>query len=89
MADIIHARIVPKIEWNATLLNSLTASSVPATRTPISLPADQDCIETIWNTTGRFHKQDLAIEQFKQIYESDIGYRDVAAKVDAYYSSSS
>jgi tetratricopeptide (TPR) repeat protein len=30
-------------------------------------------------------KPDEAIEQFKQIYEADIGYRDVAAKVDAYY----
>ncbi len=30
-------------------------------------------------------KADEAIEQFKQIYEADIGYRDVAAKVDAYY----
>jgi tetratricopeptide (TPR) repeat protein len=31
-------------------------------------------------------KKEEAIEQFKQIYETDIGYRDVAAKVDAYYS---
>jgi len=30
-------------------------------------------------------KADEAIEQFKQIYEVDIGYKDVAAKVDAYY----
>jgi len=30
-------------------------------------------------------KKEDAIEQFKQIYEADIGYRDVAAKVDAYY----
>jgi tetratricopeptide (TPR) repeat protein len=30
-------------------------------------------------------KPDEAIEQFKQIYETDIGYKDVAAKVDAYY----
>ncbi len=30
-------------------------------------------------------KPDQAIEQFKQIYESDIGFKDVAAKVDAYY----
>ena len=28
-----------------------------------------------------------AIEQFKQIYEQDIGYRDVMTKVDAYYAS--
>ena len=30
-------------------------------------------------------KTDDAIEQFKQIYEADIGYKDVSAKVDAYY----
>ena len=30
-------------------------------------------------------KADQAIEQFKIIYETDIGYKDVAAKVDAYY----
>ena len=32
-------------------------------------------------------KKEDAIEQFKIIYETDIGYRDVAAKVDAYYAS--
>lgn len=31
-------------------------------------------------------KTQEAIEQFKLIYENDIGYKDVAAKVDAYYS---
>jgi tetratricopeptide (TPR) repeat protein len=30
-------------------------------------------------------KTDEAIEQFKQVYEADIGYKDVSAKVDAYY----
>ena len=30
-------------------------------------------------------KREEAIEQFKQIYETDISYRDVAAKVDAFY----
>jgi hypothetical protein len=30
-------------------------------------------------------KVEEAIEQFKQIYEIDIGYKDVSAKVDAYY----
>ncbi|HEY0550950.1 MAG TPA: tetratricopeptide repeat protein [Verrucomicrobiae bacterium] len=33
----------------------------------------------------KMNKPDEAIEQFKQIYEADIGYRDVSAKVDAYY----
>ena len=30
-------------------------------------------------------KTEEAMDQFKQIYESDISYKDVAAKVDAYY----
>jgi tetratricopeptide (TPR) repeat protein len=30
-------------------------------------------------------KLEEAIEHFKQIYEIDIGYKDVAAKIDAYY----
>jgi tetratricopeptide (TPR) repeat protein len=30
-------------------------------------------------------KKEEAVEQFKQIYESDISYKDVAAKVDAFY----
>ena len=32
-------------------------------------------------------KKEEAIEQLKQVYEVDIGYKDVAAKVDAYYGS--
>jgi tetratricopeptide (TPR) repeat protein len=30
-------------------------------------------------------KKEDAVEQFKIIYETDIGYRDIAAKVDAFY----
>jgi len=37
----------------------------------------------VLETMGR---KEEAIEQFKLIYETDIGYKDVAAKVDAYYS---
>ena len=32
-------------------------------------------------------KKEEAMEQLKQIYEVDISYKDVAAKVDAYYAS--
>jgi hypothetical protein len=31
-------------------------------------------------------KREEAIEQFKLIYEVDSGYRDVSARVDAFYS---
>ncbi len=36
----------------------------------------------------KMKKPEEAMEQFKLIYEADIGYKDVAARVDAYYSKS-
>src|SRR3989454_5439354 len=45
----------------------------------------KDLIYQLGCVLEKMGKADEAIEQFKQIYEIDIGYRDVAAKVDAYY----
>jgi tetratricopeptide (TPR) repeat protein len=49
---------------------------------------DEEKKELLYNlgcVLENMNKREEAIEQFKQIYEADIGYRDVAAKVDAYY----
>jgi len=32
-------------------------------------------------------ERELAIDQFKAVYEEDIGYKDVTAKVDTYWES--
>jgi tetratricopeptide (TPR) repeat protein len=45
----------------------------------------KDLIYQLGSVLESMDKKEDAIEQFKQIYETDIGYRDVAAKVDAYY----
>jgi tetratricopeptide (TPR) repeat protein len=45
----------------------------------------KDLIYTLGEVLEKMDKKEEAIEQFKLIYEVDIGYRDVAAKVDAYY----
>jgi tetratricopeptide (TPR) repeat protein len=47
----------------------------------------KELIYFLGNVFEKMGKADEAIEQFKQIYEVDIGYKDVAAKVDAYYAS--
>lgn len=47
----------------------------------------KDLLYALGGVYEKMQKVDEAIEQYKQIYEVDIGYRDVAAKVDAYYSS--
>jgi hypothetical protein len=42
-------------------------------------------IYVLGSVLEKMGKKEEAIEQFKQIYEVDIGYRDVARKVDEYY----
>ena len=49
---------------------------------------DEEKKELLYNLGSVFEnmeKKEDAIEQFKLIYEVDISYKDVAAKVDAYY----
>lgn len=45
----------------------------------------KELIYTLGAVLEKQGKREEAIAQFKQIYEIDIGYKDVAAKVDAYY----
>lgn len=52
---------------------------------PIFDDEKKDLIYQLGCIFEKMGKKEEAIEQFKQIYEVDIGYRDVAAKVDAYY----
>ncbi|MEO7299773.1 MAG: tetratricopeptide repeat protein [Verrucomicrobiota bacterium] len=45
----------------------------------------KELIYALGSVLEKMGKGEEAIEQFKQIYEVDIGYKDVSAKVDAYY----
>lgn len=47
----------------------------------------KELIYQLGSVFEKMGKAEEAIEQFKLIYEEDIGYKDVAAKVDAFYSS--
>lgn len=53
MADIVHDRLLAKIDWKPTRINSLTASTPAAIRTPIHFPSDRECLERISLTVGK------------------------------------
>jgi len=53
MADIMHSRLLGKIDWHPTRINSLTASSPQAIRTPVHFPSDRECLERIMPTVGK------------------------------------
>lgn len=57
MADVVTDRLIEKIDWTPTHINSLTASTPAAIRTPIHFATDRECLERIAPTVGR---QDLS-----------------------------
>lgn len=52
---------------------------------PVFDEEKKELIYQLGSVLEKMGKGEEAIEQFKQIYEVDIGYKDVSAKVDAYY----
>ena len=52
MADVISDRLLRKIDWTPTQINSLTASTPAAVRTPLHYATDRECLERIAPTVG-------------------------------------
>jgi hypothetical protein len=53
MADVVHDHLVNNIDWNPTYINSLTASTPAAIKTPIHFPSDRKALEAIAPTVGK------------------------------------
>lgn len=54
LADVTTDRLVNRIDWTPTHINSLTANTPAAIRTPIHFPTDRECLEKIAPTVGKF-----------------------------------
>ncbi|MGH9629253.1 MAG: hypothetical protein ACRD7E_13110, partial [Bryobacteraceae bacterium] len=61
MADVVHDRLLQKIDWLPTSINSLTASTPAAIRTPLHYPSDRMCLEKIAPTVGKFSSAEITI----------------------------
>ncbi len=69
MADVTTDRLVNRVDWKATHINSLTASTPCAIRTPIHFPTDREALEKIWTTVGRFEREDVKIAWIRNTME--------------------
>jgi hypothetical protein len=59
MADVVTERLVRRIDWQPTLINSLTANTPAAIRTPIHFASDRECVERIAPTVGKLDLSDV------------------------------
>lgn len=71
-ADVISDRVLQKIDWNSTRINSLTASAPAACRTPIHYPTDRQCLEAIVPTVDKIDTLDVTIGWLKNSLTLDL-----------------
>jgi hypothetical protein len=53
MADVVTKRLVERIDWAPTTINSLTANTPAAIRTPVHFATDRECLERFAPTVGK------------------------------------
>ena len=61
MADVISDRLLNKVDWIPTRINSLTASTPACIRIPLHFPTDRECLERMAPTVGKFDTAEVTI----------------------------
>ncbi|MCC6390704.1 MAG: hypothetical protein IT167_08880, partial [Bryobacterales bacterium] len=69
MADVTTDRLVNRIDWVPTRINSLTASTPAAIRTPVHFATDRECLERMWPTVGKFDSREVSIGWIRNTLE--------------------
>jgi hypothetical protein len=69
LTDIVTDRLFRKIDFNATWINSLTASNPTPSKAPIHFPTDRQCLEKILPTCGRLDVSECSIVWIRNTME--------------------
>ncbi len=69
MADVVCDRLLDKIDWKPTRINSLTASTPAAIRTPVHYATDRECLEAMMPTVGKFDMNEVTICRLRNTME--------------------
>jgi hypothetical protein len=69
MADVVTDRLVNRIDWEPTWINSLTANTPAAIRAPIHFPTDRECIRRILPTVGKVDLNDVTFAWIRNTME--------------------
>ncbi len=69
MADVANDRLLEGLNFKATWINSLTASTTQPAFTPMHFPTDRECLERVLPTCGHLDTQDCLIAWIRNTME--------------------
>ena len=61
LADVIHDRVLRKLDVNAGRINAMTSGSLAAVRTPLHFASDRECIDLAAGTVGKFDRAEVTM----------------------------
>ncbi|HKD09090.1 MAG TPA: hypothetical protein VKB79_24515 [Bryobacteraceae bacterium] len=70
-ADVLHDRVVQKIDVKAGRINALTSGSLGLVKVPLHFASDRECFELAAATVGRFHPEELTVAWIRNTLELD------------------
>ena len=69
LADVTTRRVIEKMDYDATLINALTAGHVEGARIPVYLPNDRDAIAIALHTCGPIDPREAKVVRIKNTLE--------------------
>ncbi len=69
LADVIHDRVLERIDVNAGRINAMTSGSLAAVRTPLHFASDRECMELLMATVGKFDAAEITIGRIRNTLE--------------------
>ncbi len=72
LADMTTDSLLTSIDWHTTHINSITANSIGAIRTPIHFATDRDCMDNLCLSVGIFDDSTLTIGHIRNTMHLDL-----------------
>jgi hypothetical protein len=72
LADMVTDRLVNAVNWKTTHINSITANSITAIRTPIHFATDRECMENLALSVGIFDNSTLKTARIRNTMHLDL-----------------
>lgn len=69
MADAVHSSLLTEVDWKPTYINSLTASTPAAIRSPIHFPSDLEAMTNLAPTVGKIDLGDVTYCRIRNTLE--------------------
>ena len=69
VADVLHDRMISKIDENAGRVNAVTSGSLALVRTPLHCATDRECFDLVAGSVGKVDRRDVTVAWIRNTLE--------------------